>query len=79
MTRDPAEERSPDELAAALESDSGHDTSKPSEGDGQLNSQEMPTTDGEFLDADDTESEDEEQNGYGQYEAKTFGNPGSVE
>jgi hypothetical protein len=73
--RDPAEELSPDQLAAALERDGDHDTAKPSEGDGQFNSQDMPATDGEFVDASDSESETEEENGYGEYEARNFGEP----
>lgn len=72
--RDPAEEMSPEDLASSLERD-GHDTAKPFEGDGQFNSQDMPTTDGEFVDASDSDSEDQEENGYGEYEARNFGEP----
>lgn len=69
-----AEEASPEELASSLERDPQR--AEPDADDGQFDTQEMPTSDGEFADADDSESEDVEENGFGQYEARNFGEPG---
>lgn len=50
--REPAEEVSPGELADSLEREP--ERAEPDAADGQFNSQDMPTTDGEFLDAEDS-------------------------